>query len=248
MARGHSGTRILAWAIQKLGVPMGATDDVVTGDVQDLRFSRAIKSIARKALFDPPTTEPELRLFKRFQRAVWRYRRWLGDPDGTWGWKFPETYLIPNYVAAAFPEARHIHMVRDGRDVAFKHHLTDDPDRRLGHRLLKHIGALDLPHHLQAARSWDFQVQRYNEFVRYAQPNVHNISFEQLCRDPLGTMQHVCRFLGREMNDECRDFLAHQINPHKIAQYRHEDPIQLAQVDAEIGPTLSEMGYQCHAA
>jgi hypothetical protein len=243
MARGHSGTRILAWAIQKLGIDLGASEDVATGDVQDLRFSRTIKRVCRATLHEPPTTFPRPRCLRTFQRAVASYQNWLGDTSGGWGWKFPETYLIPNYVAATFPQARYIHMLRDGRDLAFKDHLTDDPNRRLGYRLLKHIGALGLPHHVQAAMSWQFQVRRYDEFVQYAQPTVHRVDFERLCQDPLGTMAGVCEFLDREMTDDARQFLATQINPEKIAQYRREDVQQVAEAEAAIAPLLADLGY-----
>ncbi len=248
MARGHSGTRVLAWAIEKLGIRMGATRDVPTGDVQDRRFSRAIKKICRATLHQPPTAEPHGRLLRMFHHRLTRYLEWLGERPGGWGWKFPETYLIPNYVAATFPQARYIHMVRDGRDVAFKQHLTDDPNRRLGRRLLRHLDALDKSHHVQAALSWDFQLRRYEQFVHYAQPAVLTITYESFCRDPLGSMQEVCGFLGRDMTDECRDYLLAEVRPEKIAQYRHEDPQQIAEVEAAIAPTLVRMGYFRRAA
>ncbi len=248
MARGHSGTRVLAWALQKLGVPMGAIPEVPTGDVQDRRFTRVIKRICRASLRQPVTAPPNPRLLRIFQQAVHRYLQWLGQPAGSWGWKFPETYLIPHYVAASFPLARHLHMVRDGRDVAFKQHLTDDPHRRLGRRLLRQLAVLDKAHPIQAAISWEFQVRRYDAFLQAAQPTVHTIAFESLCRDPLATMQGVCDFLGCEMTPECRAYLEGQVNPQKIAQFRHEDPRQIAEVEAAIAPTLARLGYLTGAA
>ena len=248
MGRGHSGTRVLAWALQKLGIRMGATEDVPTGDVQDLRFSRAIKRICRGSLHLPSTVASEHRRLKYFHRSLDRYLHWLGHTQDDWGWKFPETYLIPNYVAATFPQARYIHMLRDGRDVAFKHHLTDDPRRPLGRMLLAHIGAMNLPHHVQAAMSWDFQVCRFEEFVEFARPAMCTITFETLCREPIATMQTVCRFLGRELTPACRDYLQTQVRPEKIAQYRTEAAVQLAEVETVIAPTLARLGYRKQAA
>jgi hypothetical protein len=248
MGRGHSGTRLVAWAIQKLGIRMGATEDVPTGDVQDRRFSRAIKRIAAATLEEPPTRPPRPRYVRALQRAVRRYLQWLDAASDPWGWKFPETYLIPHYVVAALPQARYVHVIRDGRDLAFKRHLTDDPRRRLGHRLLRHVGALDMPHHLQAALSWEFQVRRFEEFRAHTSARVYTIAFESLCRNPVDTMDGVCRFLDVPMTDLCRQYLTDKINPAKVGQYRFAAPRQIAEVESLIGPTLSQLGHTPRAA
>jgi hypothetical protein len=61
-------------------------------------------------------------------------------------------------------------------------------------------------------------------------------------------MQEVCRFLGRGMTDECRNYLLAEVRPEKIAQYRHEDAQEIAEVEATIAPTLARMGYLRQAA
>ena len=243
MSRGHSGTRVLAWAIEKLGIRLGATTEVPTGDVQDRRFSGTIKRVCRASLEKPPTAEPNPRLLRIFQRSLTDYLQWLGDYDGGWGWKFPETYLIPNYVAATFPKARYIELIRDGRDLAFKYHLTDNPKRRLGRRLLRHLDALDKPHHIQAAMSWDFQIRRFDAFVKATNLPVHRVNFETFCQQPVETMEAICEFLGVSMTDECRTYLLEEIQPGKVRQHRDETNEQVAEVEATILPTLVRLGY-----
>ena len=121
----------------------------------------------------------------RFQTAVYGYYVRLGAPPDHWGWKFPETYLIAPYVAATFPQARYVHLLRDGRDIAFKRHLTDDPKRQLGKKLLVAQRALALPHHIQTAISWAFQVERFEQFRQSCQAaRIFDIKFEQLCERP----------------------------------------------------------------
>ena len=140
MGRGHSGTRVLSFACMHLGIQLGTS--AATGDADDRTFTRTIKKIATRNL--PPCT-PDTVLEKdliRFQNAVFRYYTTIGSPQTPWGWKFPETYLISAYVARTFPQARYIHMVRDGRDLAFKKHLTDDPKRKLGKKLLAYLDAM----------------------------------------------------------------------------------------------------------
>jgi hypothetical protein len=220
MSRGHSGTRVLSWALEALGLRLGARPEIPSGDTQDRRFTRAIMRLVEKSLHLPiehPPTRGEVRYFCRH---LDQYLAWLGPHEAGWGWKFPETYLIPNVVAAALPEARYLHMLRDGRDVAFKNHETDNPNRRLGKRLLKHLGALGHPHHVQAAMSWDFQVRRFERFLATHDKAVHTLPFEALCTDPLGTIAGVCRFLELPMTNECHGYLERHINRAKVAQYR----------------------------
>ena len=248
MGRGHSGTRVLAWALRALGVAMGTLDAKPTGDVQDRRFTRAIKRLAQRSLVRPALAEPPPGELRRLRRAAAAYLEWLGErgPERArhWGWKFPETYLIGPAVDAVFPRARYIHMVRDGRDLAFKEHLTDDPSRRLGRALLEHAGALGAPHHLQAARSWDFQVGRFCQFERERLgERCHRLHFEQLCRTPVAAMEEVANFLGLPMTDACREYVSDGLRPEKLAQYRHEDPERVAEVEAILAPTLRACGY-----
>jgi hypothetical protein len=243
MARGHSGTRAVAEAIQLLGIRMGGIPEKPSRDLPFDPFKWPIHDLARATLHRPVDAPPRPAELRRFVRGARRYMRWLGDRPMGWGWKFPETYLVGNYVAAAFPEARYVHVVRDGRDVAFKWHRSDRPDQRLGYRLLRHLGALDQPHPMQAALSWDFQVRRFERFARMRAEQVHTISFESLCTEPVATMEGVSRFLGVPMTDECREYLAAQIRPEKVAQHRHEDPAEVARVEAAIEPTLRRYGY-----
>jgi len=248
MGRGHSGTRVLAWALEALGVRMGTLEAKPTGDVQDRRFTRAIKRLAERSLARPALAEAPPGELRRFRRAAASYLDWLGERGDHWGWKFPETYLIGPVVDAVFPKARYIHMVRDGRDLAFKEHLTDDSGRRLGRTLLERLDVLDAPHFLQAAHSWDFQVGRFCEFERERLgARCHRLHFEALCREPLPTMQAVADFLGVEMTAACRDYVEANLRADKLAQHRGEDPEQVAQVEAIIAPTLRACGYEADA-
>jgi hypothetical protein len=250
LARGHSGSRVLAWALQRLGIALGATDDKQTGDIQDRRFTRRIKRIAIARLHgatDDRATDAQARALLRKAAPC---KRWIAahppdhDPQ-RWGWKFPETCLIAPVVERAFPDARYIHLIRDGRDIAFKDHLTDDPHRALGRRLLTAAGALHDPTHLRAAKSWAFQERALAEFLRtIPQERRCRVRFEDLVAEPAPTVERCAEFLNLPMTDACREYLADKINPSKIAQHRHEDPALVAQVEAAIADELSRNGYE----
>jgi hypothetical protein len=244
MGRGHSGTRVLTWVCEYLGLRLGTDPGRVTGDAEDLTFTRQIKKVAMHSLEvtrADQVAEPER---VQFERAVHAHYLRRGSPGGLWGWKFPETYLIAPCVHRTFPQARYLHLIRDGRDLAFKNHLTDDPTRRLGKRLLGHIHALDQPHHLQAARSWAFQMHHYAAF-RASVPDlpVLDLRFEELIQDTETVTGQVCDFLGIPFSDDARAWIRDNINRGKIAQYRDQDRDEIAAVEAAIGATLREYAY-----
>jgi hypothetical protein len=250
MGRGHSGTRVLAWALEALGIRMGTLPDKHTGDAQDRRFTGVIKRLAGHAIDRPALAVPPPRSIRRFAQAASGYLDWLRQHVHDrqirrgWGFKFPEAYLIGPVVDAVFPQARHIHMVRDGRDLAFKEHLTDDASRWLGRRILTRLRALREPHYIQAARSWDFQVRRYTEFEQRLGPRVLRLTFERLIASPRESMRDVCGFLRLPMTDACRAFLARDLEPGKVGQHRAENPEEVRAVEAIIGDTLDAWGYR----
>ncbi len=244
LGRGHSGTRVLAWMCVHLGVKLGTSGPHVEGDPDDVSFTNKIKALAAHNLdvMSPEQVrEPALR---RFAAAVSKYYAGLGSPSGMWGWKFPETYLIAPYVARTFPRAMYLHLVRDGRDIAFKIHLTDNPRHRVGKALLSACNALELPEHLRAAVSWAYQVDRFDAFRDHLPAsNVLDIRFEDLCTSPMQSAERVSAVLGVPMSDACRDYAATGIDTLKVAQYREHDPKLVDDVERRIGPTLRRYRY-----
>jgi hypothetical protein len=243
ISRGHSGTRVLTWLCVHLGFNLGTHEDNPTADA-DKRFTNQIKKIAAHTHACTAADQVQEDHLRVFQRAVWRYYQRLGAPVSAWGWKFPETYLMVPLVARTFPRARYLHLLRDGRDIAFKKHLTDRPDNPVGHSILAACDALAEPHPVQAARSWEYQVRQYEKVRALLPPDrVLDLRFEDLCRDPAGVGEQVRRFLGVPMTEAARNYLASKVDAGKLEQYRNEDPAQVRQIEQHIGSTLKHLGY-----
>ncbi len=241
MGRGHSGTRVLSWMCSELGVNLGTSTTLATGDADDQKFTQQIKKITTNNIGNRVLKQSDLR---DFQKAVFGYYTRLNCPQSHWGWKFPETYLIAPYIAETFPKARYIHLVRDGRDLAFKQHLTDDPKRKLGRKILESQNALGLPHHLQAAISWAFQVDNFDDFREsIPQESVLDVSFEAICLHPYETAHQLCDFLDLSFTKTCETYIQAQINSKKVAQYQENDPQLIQEVEDRIKDTLMRYNY-----
>ena len=244
MGRGHSGTRVLAFACMHLGIKLGASEELATGDADDRDFTDRVKKLTLSNVDVTSSRCVRRSDLRYFQKAVYEYYIRLGSPSGLWGWKFPETYIIGACLAHTFPRAKYLHLVRDGRDIAFKEHLTDNPRRKIGKKILSRTGALSLPRYLQAASSWAYQVDAFDQFRKTIPPDqVLDVTFERLCLNPAETIDRVCKFLQIEINEACRTYLSDGINRSKVAQYRENPPDQISQVEEHGGATLKRYGY-----
>lgn len=245
MGRGHSGTRLVAWMCHHLGLHMGVAAGVPSGDPVDRSFKHHMRVVATQSLEVRSTEETRYLTRNRFQRAVEGFHRRVVSPGAPWGWKFPESYLTGPYVAETFPHARYLHVLRDGRDVAFKRHLTDVPEHRLARGILRRQGALALPHHVQAALSWSFQVELFESFRRTLSPDqVLTIRYENLVEQPQQTADLVAELLRVEMTDACRAYLAREVTTAHVGEFRSQDQDRIREVEQLLAPTLRSLGYE----
>jgi hypothetical protein len=244
MARGHSGTRVLAQVLNLLNIQMWSDQQRQSGDT-NRKLSRTIKQIVKKDTFITAGEQYHSSSRIMFEKAVYNYYRQLGRPGSNWGWKFPETYLIAPIVFETFPKARFIHFIRDGRDIAFKNHLTDDPTRKIGRKILKRLSALNKPDHIRTALSWQFQVESFDQFKqKLSNERLLELTFENLCIKPQASVNDLCDFLNTSITRQCAAYINREINPAKVKQYQENDPDQILEVEHIIRDTLLRYDYE----
>jgi Sulfotransferase family len=109
---------------------------------------------------------------------------------GRWGDKTPMYCQHLDLIERVLPEARFIHLIRDGRDVACSvRHLWFAPGTT--------IEAI--------ARDWGLRVRRcrdLGQMVRY----YLEIRYEALVREPWGTLGEICRFLELDFDPAMRRY------------------------------------------
>jgi hypothetical protein len=131
-----------------------------------------------------------------------------------------------------FPRAKYIYLVRDGRDVVLSHggifHLTG-ADKNSPHWEYFKIITFGISNDLEAcpfefpqrvgasremtrnrywiqAKSWREHVRMMEELRQRQQlsPNVHMIRYEELCREPIRTLERLFEFLEVELTAEAK--------------------------------------------
>jgi LPS sulfotransferase NodH len=165
-----------------------------------------------------------------------------------WGDKTPRYVTQLPLLARLFPEARFVHLVRDGRDVALS---------------LVGLGHLHA-HPATAAFPWARQVAKGRAAGHALGPGRYvELRYEELVANPEGVLQHLCRSLGLafapEMLEHRRNETLEKIPPDRrryhtrlalpptegLRDWRRDmDPAAVAEFEALAGAELVASGYE----
>ncbi len=178
------------------------------------------------------------------------------DPAGgrQWGWKLCETLYALPFFAFLFPLAKVIHVLRDGRDVAWSDHVapellfwrkvyfnTATVRHWRGHALTN--AAYERASHLFNALHWTNSVEQGRAYGSMLGEHYREVRYEALCSDCAGTMGSLMDWLGVPVNSSALERLAGTIHNRSIGKHRTKPPRQVRAVLRLIKPTLESLGY-----
>lgn len=123
--KSHSGSRLLARLMAASGVFMGADRNASEDALPLLKLVQYFVEHYHpdaSALWDE--TRPVDGALLGFVEGVFADHLRGHDGSQAWGWKLCETVYAMPLIAFLFPGARFVHLIRDGRDVAFSNHVA----------------------------------------------------------------------------------------------------------------------------
>jgi Sulfotransferase family len=235
-ATGGSGTRVVARIVRRGGLFIGADLNVSEDALDFAAFSD--RWIDRYWASGPaPAMAAELRAL------VARQGRDREEEGQRWGWKEPRTvYLLP-FLDAQLPGLRFLHVVRDGRDMAYSSNQM---------QLHKHGEAvLDEAGESQPLRSialWsDVNLRAADHGERHMGDRYLRLRFEDLCEQPVACVETVLRFFGLE--GDARAIAAEEVqHPGTFGRWRERDPRETAALTGRATEALERFGYQSSSA
>jgi len=192
-----------------------------------------------------------------FDDFVRRHRADLDDPARPWGFKEPRALAFLPLIARVYPEARFVHIVRDGRDIAFKAFSRPDPHRDgrerwqnwmpAGQAVLVDPALADGPATPLKMALW----ARYNELVAdYGESTLGasytRVRLEDLCQRPEEQGRELLRFMiDAEPSRELVSAAAAEITPSgALGHWRQRDPGELDDLMGLGGAALERFGYR----
>jgi len=213
---GGSGTRVLAELLMMSGYYMGrhqnvscdALDFVDFYDqwVTPYNFGRSMMN-ARDQSEMCNQFNASLTCFKGEDRSL--------EHHHSWGWKNPRSMLMLPFLNTTFSDMKFIHLVRDGRDMAFSENTN---------QIYKHAEAIltgthrEMSAKAQAMHFWsesNMLVAEYGEAFmggRYIR-----VRFEDLCSETEKTLMRLESFLGVALND--KEFSAFIHTPKSVGRW-----------------------------
>lgn len=246
----HSGSRVLAMMLRRLGVFMGSNLNE-SEDSLDL-FDLVRYVVERHAPdFAPLFRHGDVALQFRVEAAINAH---LADrPVGQrWGWKLPETGHVLPVISRLFPEARCIHLVRDGRDVAFspflapkapfwrKIYFNDDRiaswrGHGMGQRAYRAHG------HIFNAARWVNSVTLGRAHGVMLGDRYLEVRYERLVSEPAAELARVAAFLGLDPAPAAP--ICASVRTTSVGKWRRHRAREIEEVRAVLAPTLAAFGY-----
>ena len=249
---GGSGTRVLATLAREAGYFMG-TNLNRPGDSADLgQFTGEwANHYLRRSNWVEETWQGPVRekfgypqaMAVAFREAIEGHRSALDDDEAPWGWKAPRTVLILPFVHEMYPVAKVVHLVRDGRDIAYS--KNQNQLRRHGHRVLPPSDKR-VPRAQASIMFWsrvNLAAARYGE--RILSDNYLLLRYEDVCADPGEAAVRLVDVVGCPIAaDDIRRAAVGLVRPSEsLGRWREREPGKTRALERLGGEALREFGY-----
>lgn len=235
-ATGGSGTRVVARIVRACSTYIG--DDLNKSD-DSLRFGafsdRWINDYVARA------ADAELRAAMADDlRAVLDEHLAGRTDERRWGWKEPRSiYLVP-FLREQLPSIRFLHFVRDGRDMALSQN-----QQQLGKHGRAVLGG-DLRWRPERERSMALWSRVNTAAADFGERELGDayarVRFEDLCNDPVGTIESVLGFF--ELDGDAKELAAEVRPPDSIGRWQEKPRRVRARLEAIGGDALERFGYR----
>jgi hypothetical protein len=240
---GGSGTRVVARIAELAGIFMGTyLNNEYDAMPTVLRYSNKWSDCILYEGADF-SLQRQRKMDQDLQAAFIKHRRGIAHPDSPWGAKNPRfIYFLP-HLHRFFPKLKFIHVIRDGRDMAFSKNQfqLDQVGGRylidLNHRLK------DAPRPVRSIALWSsININVSNYGAERLKDGYLSVRLEDLCADPTPTIRKIFSFLG--VNDHrLTEAKAEVKTPYSLGRWKGIDPALLDKLHAEGEGGLKKFGY-----
>jgi hypothetical protein len=242
---GGSGTGLVTRIVCRTGRFMGSSlnpfDDAL--DLARFDWRWGLSYLRARAIGEEQ--EIAARMASHHDEALRRHLAPLGEvPLVPWGWKHPHSYLMLPFLSERHRNLRFVHVVRDGRDVAFSSNQ----------RQALHYGPVALGERWTSAAAGAVRSAAYwawaNELAvedgqRHLGERYLCVRFEDLCIEPEAAAARLLDFAcGGAADDELIAQAVAEISPPaSVGRWRRAgDDLATAVTDAA-RPVLRRLGY-----
>lgn len=252
--KSHSGSRLLSNLLKEAGVYLGAN---LNESFDSLDLLELVRTLVIRYYPDySPLWQPEYRDdgLDNLIRKVFQDHLAGWDKNSPWGWKLCETTYILPVVDALFPDARYIHLIRDGRDVAFSNHRA--PHELFWKKIYFNTGEIQhwrgLPmtksayrkrSHIYNVLHWQNSVTVGCNYGAMLRDRYLEVKYEDLCFDFTSQAKRIFHFLDLEVREDVLDRVSSTVSTASIGKYRQQPNQKIREVLFVAKPLLMSLGY-----
>ena len=176
-----------------------------------------------------------------------------------WGWKDPRnTFTLPLWLDL-FPDARVIHIYRNGVDVANSLSVRGEkrlaaslerwrrPDRRVLHSLWPQLFPSFTTRHMSLVTGfalWETYTRQADQHIATLPPErTCTIQYETFLSTPKPLLQGLCAFVGIAPDESQIDAACKQVNPAHAYAYARNETLRQFYEQVTTSPQMQRYGY-----
>ena len=186
---------------------------------------------------------PEGAMMSDLDEAIENGRAGISRASARWGWKAPRTMLVLPAIHARFPNLVAIHVVRDGRDMAYSQ--NQGQLEAVGHVVLGEEMKAE-PLAVRSAAMWsqmNLAAALYGERLLGDRHLV--IRFEDMCADPARGIERMLEHADLQMPAGLAERASELVEaPGSVGRWRDHDPDEVELVRAAGAGGLVKFGYE----
>ncbi len=259
LARGHSGSRLLCEAFMQNDIWMGKVSKK-TKDSTEFRMDvPEVYELMRDAFnYDGMSEAEKERARETMRKLVGKVKKHCPNPEDyvAYGWKRGLTMFFTEIFLDAFPEGKVIHLIRDGRDVMLSR--LDGRMSRMDDRVNKlMIFGDENATEYNGAPLTSETVEKYRNEIemkhwvnamefglrgRKFEGRYHEVFYEDLCREPMATLEKVFEFIETPFTEKARAWIKENAYAGRIGKWKnYNGELTAAMTIGE--PMLKKLGY-----
>ncbi|MBP1685919.1 MAG: hypothetical protein H6Q33_2062 [Deltaproteobacteria bacterium] len=255
--KSHSGSRLLARVLASGGVFLGCrvNESADAVELLDLLHHLVLGYYPDYSRLWHARGPEDPILPDLIRDTMCRHLRGFDRASGRpWGWKLCETTYILPVIDFLFPRARYIHLIRDGRDVAFCDHVA--PAESFWKKIYFNTAGITTwrGYHLTGPayrqRSYIYNTVHWLNSVRLGRDygamlreRYLEVRYEDLCRDFAGAVHRVFEFCGLSAAGKTVAALQPTVHVTSIGKHRHASRWRIRRVLDIAKPELLSLGY-----
>jgi len=236
-ATGGSGTRVIASIVRSAGMFIGTDLNAYEDAVEFGGFSdRWINTYVEAG--QAPAPEVTDSMAAELRQLVANHCSTMPADASSWGWKEPRSiYLLP-FFDDEFQGFRFLHVVRDGRDMAF----SDNQQQLMKHGPVVLEGRVSRRKPIRSIALWNRVNLMAAEFgERALGARYLLVRFEDLCADPAVTVGRIYDFFG--LDGDVSAAAAEVRAPKGLGRWRERRKGLVEALERQGEPALRRFGY-----